>query len=127
MIGKVTEQVTGAERIRVLSEERRNALLRYRYLVSAGSRVVWVTGPKGGVTEPSPGWQRVTGPSRQEFRGDGWVDAVHLDDRAPAAEAWHRAPTEVPPRVTHTYRLRLATGRYRHFAVEAAPLPSGTR
>ncbi|MEU9350931.1 SpoIIE family protein phosphatase [Streptomyces griseoloalbus] len=125
VIGEVTEQVTGAERIRVLSEERRRALLRYRSLVSAGSQVVWVTGPKGGVTEPSPGWQRVTGQSWPEFRGDGWIDAVHPDDRAPVAEAWHRALTEVPPRFTHTYRLRLATGGYRHFAVEAAPVRDG--
>ncbi|KOV24700.1 PAS domain-containing protein, partial [Streptomyces sp. XY152] len=37
VIVEVTEQVTGAERIRVLSEERRRALQRYRSLVDAGS------------------------------------------------------------------------------------------
>ncbi|MFE2276802.1 PAS domain-containing protein [Streptomyces sp. NPDC059454] len=51
---EVTEQVTAAQRIRVLSEERRRALQRYRSLVNAASQIVWVTGPKGGVTEPSP-------------------------------------------------------------------------
>ncbi|MFC7988295.1 SpoIIE family protein phosphatase [Streptomyces pilosus] len=122
---EVTEQVTAAKRIRVLSEERRRALQRYRSLVNAGSQIVWVTGPKGGVTEPSPGWERVTGQSWEEFRGDGWIDALHPDDRAPAVESWHRAVTEPTPRWTHTYRLRLATGGYRHFAVDAAPVRDG--
>lgn len=125
VIVEVTEQVTAAERIRVLSEERRRALQRYRSLVNAGSQVVWVTGPKGGVTEPSPGWQRVTGQSWEEFRGDGWIDAVHPDDRAAAVEAWQRALDEQAPRWTHAYRLRLATGGYRHFAVDAAPVRDG--
>ncbi|MFF9485273.1 SpoIIE family protein phosphatase [Streptomyces sp. NPDC014676] len=125
VIVEVTEQVTSEERIRVLSEERRRALQRYRSLVNAGSQMVWVTGPKGGVTEPSPGWQRVTGQSWEEFRGDGWIDAVHPDDRAAAVESWQRALEEQTPRWTHTYRLRLATGGYRHFAVDAAPVRDG--
>ncbi|MEU3197744.1 PAS domain-containing protein [Streptomyces sp. NPDC006996] len=110
VIVEVTEQVTAAERIRVLSEERRRALERYRSLVDAGSQMVWVTGPKGGVTEPSPGWQRVTGQSWEEFRGDGWTDALHPDDRAATVESWQRALDEQVPRWTHTYRLRLTTG-----------------
>lgn len=125
VIVEVTEQVTAAERIRVLSEERRRALQRYQSLVNAGSQVVWVTGPKGGVTEPSPGWQRVTGQSWEEFRGDGWIDAVHPDDRAAAVESWQRALVQRTPRWTHTYRLRLAVGGYRHFAVDAAPVRDG--
>ncbi|CAL9615927.1 hypothetical protein SUDANB15_05712 [Streptomyces sp. enrichment culture] len=125
VIVEVTEEVTAAERIRVLSEERRRALLRYRSLVNAGSQMVWVTAPGGGVTEPSPGWQRVTGQSWEEFRGDGWIDAVHPDDRAAIVEEWRRALDEVKPLFTHTYRLRLATGGYRHFAVNAAPVRDG--
>ncbi|WPP33859.1 SpoIIE family protein phosphatase [Streptomyces sp. CL7] len=125
VVVETTEQVTAARRIRVLSEERRRALLRYRSLVRAGSEMVWVTGPEGGVTEPSPGWQRVTGQSWEEFRGDGWIDAVHPGDRAAVIEGWSRALREVQPRFTHAYRLRLASGGYRHFAVDAAPVRDG--
>ncbi|WP_427767156.1 PAS domain-containing protein [Streptomyces sp. DSM 41931] len=127
VVVETTEQVTAARRIRVLSEERRRALLRYRSLVRAGSEMVWVTGPEGGVTEPSPGWQRVTGQSWEEFRGDGWIDAIHPDDRAAVVERWSRALREVQPRFTHAYRLRLATGGYRHFGVDAAPVRDGDR
>ncbi|MGW4024762.1 SpoIIE family protein phosphatase [Streptomyces sp. NPDC005009] len=125
VIVEVTEQVTSEERIRVLSEERRRALQRYRSLVNATSQIVWVTGPMGGVTEPSPGWQRVTGQSWEEFRGDGWIDALHPDDRAATVESWQRALDEQAPRWTHTYRLRLAADGYRHFAVDAAPVRDG--
>ncbi|GGX14513.1 hypothetical protein GCM10010297_39780 [Streptomyces malachitofuscus] len=125
VIVEVTGQVTAAERIHVLSEERRRALQRYRSLVNAGSQIVWVTSPKGAVTEPSPGWTRVTGQSWEEFRDDGWTDAVHPDDRAAAVESWHRAVTEQASRWTHTYRLRQATGGYRHFDVDAAPVRDG--
>lgn len=125
VVVEVTEQVTAAQRIRVLSEERRRALQRYRSLVSAGSQIVWVTNAKGAVTEPSPGWSRVTGQSWEEFRGDGWIDAVHPDDRADLVESWHRAVTEQVPRWTGTYRLRQASGGYRHFAVDAAPVRNG--
>ncbi|BFO16476.1 hypothetical protein SHKM778_28640 [Streptomyces sp. KM77-8] len=97
VIVEVTEQVTGEERIRVLSEERRRALRRYRSLVNAGSQIVWVTNPEGAVTEPSPGWTRVTGQSWEEFRDDGWADAIHPDDRAAAYASWHRAVAERAP------------------------------
>ncbi|MFI9472325.1 SpoIIE family protein phosphatase [Streptomyces sp. NPDC052492] len=125
VVVETTEQVTAARRIRVLSEERRRALLRYRSLVRAGSEMVWVTGPQGGVTEPSPGWERVTGQSWEEFKGDGWIAAVHPDDRAAVTERWGRALREMQPHFTHTYRLRLAAGGYRHFAVDAAPVRDG--
>ncbi|MFF9219796.1 SpoIIE family protein phosphatase [Streptomyces viridosporus] len=122
VIVEVTDQVTVAKRIRVLSEERRRAMLRYRSLVRAGSEMVWVTDPAGRIIEPSPGWQRVTGQSWEEFRGDGWIDAVHPDERAAVLETWGRALKEARPLFAQTYRLRLAEGGYRHFAVNAAPV-----
>lgn len=125
VIVEVTAQVTAAERIRVLAEERRRALQRYRSLVNAGTQMVWVADAKGRITEPSPGWERVTGQTWEEFRGEGWRNAVHPDDRAASVEAWRRATTEQVPRWIHTYRLRLAAGGYRHFVVDAAPVRDG--
>ncbi|MEV6122207.1 SpoIIE family protein phosphatase [Streptomyces sp. NPDC052077] len=122
---EVSEQVEAAQNIRVLAEQRRRALLRYGSLVNAGSQMVWVTGPMGGMSEPSPGWQRVTGQTWEQLRGDGWIDAVHPDDRAAIITAWGRAMAEVPATFTHVYRLRLAGGGYRHFAIYATPVRDG--
>ncbi|RJL30121.1 SpoIIE family protein phosphatase [Bailinhaonella thermotolerans] len=124
MVADVTEQVTAAQRIRDTSEERRRILRRFQSLVRVSAQIVWVTGPMGGVTEPSPGWERVTGQSWEEFRGEGWQAVVHPEDRPGVVESWQRALREVRP--WHcVYRLRTVSGEYRHFEVNAAPVVEG--
>ncbi|MFF3286074.1 SpoIIE family protein phosphatase [Streptomyces sp. NPDC003023] len=122
---EVTDQVTAAERIRVLSEERRRALLRYASLVTAGSQVIWVMAAQGGVIERSPGWEQVTGQRWEEYRGDGWAEVIHPADRERVVRDWYRALAEVPPRFTTSYRVCTVDGSYRHVAVEAAPVIDG--
>ncbi|WP_049563966.1 SpoIIE family protein phosphatase [Nonomuraea sp. SBT364] len=119
---EVTDQVSAARRIQLIADERSRILRRYESLVRVSAQIVWVTGPRGGVNEHSPGWERVTGQSWEEFRGDGWLQAVHPDDRAPVAESWSRALERVPDRWEHIYRLRSAGGGYRHFEVSAVPI-----
>ncbi|SEG84208.1 PAS domain S-box-containing protein [Actinacidiphila yanglinensis] len=122
VILEVTEQVSAAERDRVLSEEWRRAFLRYSSLVSATSQVIWAMSPRGGVIERSPGWEQMTGQRWEEYRGDGWTDALHPDDRGPVVRDWYAALAEVPPVFTTSYRVRTVDGSYRHVAVEAAPV-----
>ncbi|MEV4185213.1 SpoIIE family protein phosphatase [Streptosporangium canum] len=120
-----TEQVSAAKRIQALSEERRRLLQRYQKLGSVGAEMVWVTAADGSVIEPSPGWERVTGQSWEEFKGEGWLEAVHPDDREPTAESWSRAAREVPHLWEHIHRIRLVDGTYRHFSVRAVPVLEG--
>ncbi|OUC90289.1 SpoIIE family protein phosphatase [Streptosporangium minutum] len=122
---EVTEQVSAAQRIQALSEERRRLLQRYQKLGSVGAEMVWVTAADGSVIEPSPGWERVTGQSWEAFKGDGWLDAIHPDDREPTAESWSRAAREVPHLWEHIHRIRLVDGTYRHFSVRAVPVLEG--
>ncbi|MFJ4274329.1 SpoIIE family protein phosphatase [Streptomyces coelicoflavus] len=121
----VTEQLTATEQIRTVSEVRRRALLRYASLVTAGSQVIWVMAPHGGVVERSPGWERMTGQSWEEYRGDGWAEVIHPEDRETVVRDWYRALAEVPHRFTVSYRVRTVDGSYRHVAVEAAPVIDG--
>ncbi|MFF0537933.1 SpoIIE family protein phosphatase [Streptomyces coelicoflavus] len=123
---KMTEQMTEAERIRIVAEERRRALLRYAGLVTAaGSQVIWVMAPRGGVVERSPGWEQMTGQRWEEYRGDGWAEVIHPDDREPVLRDWYRALAEVPPRFTVSYRVRTVDGSFRRVSVEAAPVIDG--
>ncbi|MGV9773680.1 SpoIIE family protein phosphatase [Streptosporangium sp. NPDC003464] len=122
---EVTEQVTAARRIKALAEERGRLLQRYRKLGSVGAEMVWVTAPDGSVIEPSPGWEKVTGQSWEEFREEGWLEAVHPDDREPTVQSWSRAAREVPPLWEHVHRIRRADGTYRHFNVRAVPVLEG--
>ncbi|MGW0484609.1 SpoIIE family protein phosphatase [Nonomuraea sp. NPDC003214] len=124
---EVTDQVGSAREIQHIADERRRILRRYESLVRVSAQIIWVTGPQGGVSEPSPGWERVTGQPWEEFRGEGWLHALHPDDRAEAAQSWQRALERVPDRWEHTYRLRTTEGGYRHFQVRAVPIKQDGR
>jgi PAS domain S-box-containing protein len=120
----VTEQVTAARRADDMAETRRRALRRFQSLVQITAEIVWVTGPRGGPLEPSPGWERVTGQTWEEFRGRGWIRAVHPDDREPTVRSWQEALRRSRP-WRHLYRLRTREGEYRRFEVNAAPVYEG--
>ncbi|GAA5079404.1 PAS domain S-box-containing protein [Thermocatellispora tengchongensis] len=122
---EVTEQVTATQRINEMSEERRRALQRFESLVRVGAQIVWVTDPHGGIIEASDSWEKVTGQTWEEFRGDGWLEAVHPDDREEAMASWKRAVAGPASLWEHTHRLRTADGTYRHFRVRAVPVREG--
>lgn len=63
---------------------------RLRALAEAGALVLWRADPAGGWTE-APGWAGLTGQASPAFRGDGWIEMVHPDDRAPTLAEWGRA------------------------------------
>ncbi|GAA3512333.1 PAS domain S-box-containing protein [Streptosporangium album] len=122
---EVTEQVTAARQIQSLAENQRRLLQRYQKLGSVGVQMFWVADAEGGFIEPSPSWERMTGQSWEEFRGDGWLNALHHCDREPTARAWKEALEQVVPLWEHAYRLRLADGSYRHFGIRAVPVLEG--
>ena len=64
---------------------------RFRALIEASAQMVWITGPDGRVTEDSPSWRAYTGQSAEEWRGHGWLEAVHPDDQDAARKAWAEA------------------------------------
>ncbi len=101
----VTE-ARSADRLRRIGEDR------FRALVAASAQIVWVTQPDGTVAADSPSWRGFTGQTYEQWRGDGWLDAVHPDDRDRAAEAWARATRE---RIVYDveYRLRRRDGVHR--------------
>ena len=54
--------------------------------------LVWRAERSGAWVWASPQWQAFTGQSEADYVGDGWLDAVHPDDREAAQTAWHLAP-----------------------------------
>ncbi|MUN38342.1 SpoIIE family protein phosphatase [Actinomadura litoris] len=117
----VTERVTADRQARWAAEAQRRMLRRFQSLVRVSAEIVWVTGPEGTPIEPSPGWERVTGQTWEEFRGMGWVRALHPDDQEPTVRSWAESRRFSRP-WRHVYRLRTPKGEYRHFEVNAAPV-----
>ena len=94
---------------------------RFRSLVLATSSVIWTTDAQGRVNEPSESWSGFTGQSFEEFRGSGWLNAVHPDDREHAKAVWEEA---VRGRRLYEveYRLRYRDGSYRNVTARGAPV-----
>jgi PAS domain S-box-containing protein len=94
---------------------------RFRSLVTASAQAVWVTLPDGDVVEDSPSWRAFTGQTYEEWVGQGWLDAVHPEDREAAARAWREA---VARRSLYEveYRLRRPDGSYTPTRVRGVPV-----
>src|SRR5580692_9468409 len=110
----VTDRQNSQEAVR-RSEER------YRSLVQAGAQVVWVTTPTGQIAEDSPEWRWITGQSLDEYLGNGWLDAIHPEDRERVEREW-RECVRAGKVFDSRYRVRTKTGSYRHYDVRAVPI-----
>ena len=94
---------------------------RYRSLVQAGNQVVWVTNPAGEVAEDSPEWRWITGQSVEDYLADGWLAAIHPNDRDRIERDWRDCITTGTV-FDGSYRVRTKTGSYRHYDVRAVPI-----
>lgn len=110
----ITEKMEAENALRIREE-------RFRSLVSATSQIVWSNTPDGRVDEDSPSWRAFTGQTYEEWRGFGWLDAVHPDDRATTKAAW-LACVATKTLFEARYRLRRADGHYRWTDVRGVPI-----
>jgi PAS domain S-box-containing protein len=93
---------------------------RYQALVAATAQIVWTTSPAG-VVDDMPAWCAYTGQSVEQVRGWGWLDALHPEDRAPAARLWAAAVATRSVCETE-YRVRRHDGASRSFLVRGVPV-----
>lgn len=94
---------------------------RYRSLIAATAQLVWTTDAQGNVVEDLPTWRAFTGQSEEEIKGQGWIDALHPDDRAHSAAIWAHA-VQTRSYYATEYRVRRQDGEYCHFMVRGVPI-----
>src|SRR5215469_4559483 len=94
---------------------------RYRSLVAATAQLVWTTDAQGNVIEDLPTWRAFTGQTEEEIKGQGWINALHPNDRAPVADVWAHA-VQTRSYYATEYRLRRHDGAYCHFMVRGVPI-----
>ena len=73
---------------------------RLQALAANTSTLVWFTAPDGSVTQQNPSWSAFTGQAMEDYRGWGWMKAVHPDDRMGLEDAW-RAATQAKTAFDH--------------------------
>ena len=131
----VTEQVSARARSEALARERmaladeldaeRRRLEvgeeRFRSIVETHADIVWVSDWNGHMRHAVPGWCALTGQTPGEMLGLGWVDAIHPDDLARAAQVWSDAIGQ-RRRFETEFRVRKASGGWATVASRGIPL-----
>jgi PAS domain S-box-containing protein len=93
---------------------------RLETVLGAIPGMVWQSDPESGRSFLSPSWLAVTGLDQEDAVGDGWLDAVHEDDRDRCCSA-HRLAVIAHEPYEVRYRLRNADGTFRWVNDRAAP------
>jgi PAS domain S-box-containing protein len=117
-----TDRVPPARLVQLVHERSGSgsAEERYRALILASRSAVWRARADGWVVE-AWGWSNVFGDDIADYLGQGWLDALHPDDRAPSAARW--AATIASGKSTaFDYRVRQTDGSYRWAISRAAPI-----
>jgi two-component system CheB/CheR fusion protein len=99
----------------------RNSEENFRALVTTSAQMVWTTAADGNVTEDSPSWRTFTGQSFEQFRGSGWADAIHPDDREATLKRWRSSIAAETP-FDAEFRLRKSNDGWRRTHARAVPL-----
>ena len=116
--GMVVTDVT----VRKRAERRlRDNEERFRTVVDNSAAIVWIMPADGRFDTPQPRWTAFTGQPFEQLQGDGWLEAVHPDDRERTKLTWadtvaagHDAAFE--------HRLRRTDGEWREMEVRAVPV-----
>ena len=117
----IDDRIQAEQSQRAEAEALRDSDRRFRQLVEAIACVVWILPPSGRFEAEQPDWQAYTGQTFDEYEGDGWIGAVHPDDRAHAAAAW-AASREAGGTYEVEYRLRRADGAWIPTIARGIPL-----
>lgn len=111
----------------VIEDALRRNERRYRSLVLATAQVTWRGEANGEIAEEQPTWEAFTGQTFAQYRGWGWMEAIHPDDRAMLSERWRKAVAREsrPPNDRYyeiEYRVRRRDGAYRNFITRTVPV-----
>ena len=93
---------------------------RFRALAEAGALAIWRSDADGGMLE-GRGWSALTGQTKAEIHGSGWLAAVHPEDRAATVAAWSAARAAGQPAAVE-FRVRPAAGGWRWVRGRGVPV-----
>ena len=113
--------VWGSTSLYVHEAALRDSEQRFRTFVVTVAQVVWAADASGHVTADVHGWCRFTGQTPEQMQGEGWLDAVHPDDREATRADWREAVAQGRP-FFREFRLRAADGGYIFTSGRATPV-----
>ncbi len=121
--GSANKEVSLQQAVAALTESE----TRHQDAAGITSQTLWTINAQGREVEDAPSWRAYTGQTYEEWKGKGWLNAIHPEDRAYVREHWRQSVRNEIPLDT-TFRLRHMSGSWRWMVVCAVPLrdPEGT-
>jgi PAS domain S-box-containing protein len=92
----------------------------YRNAVELSPQVPWTADRNGMILDTSLRWETLTGITKEESLGKGWIRALHPDDRQSTLRAWERA-LRTGEHLDIQYRIRCRDCEWRWMRARAAP------
>ncbi len=102
-------------------EALRESQLRYSTMAEAVPEVLFTAQADGACDYVSRRFSQYTGRALPDYLGDGWLAALHPDDRERTGALWERSVRTGQP-FEIEYRFRRADGAYRWFRARATPM-----
>ena len=98
---------------------------RYRVLVRSVARMEWRTDQRGR-PQFNSAWTAITGQAETDAANEGWLNAVHPDDRHRTIRLWREAH-DLQATFSASFRLARVSGQYDWFHVRAVPMMRNDR
>lgn len=99
----------------------RDSEARFRAVANLVPDLLWSNDPVGVTDWYNQRWLEYTGQTLENATADGWLAAVHPEERAHAFHSFQQAFAQGEP-LRQEQRIGSATGEYRWFLVQASPL-----
>jgi PAS domain S-box-containing protein len=91
----------------------------YRHTVELNPQVPWTADPDGMILDTSQRWETLTGLTKEESLGKGWLRALHPQDLQPTLRSWTESLRTGEP-LDIQYRIRKAKSDWRWMRVRAS-------
>jgi two-component system sensor histidine kinase UhpB len=98
-----------------------DAEARYRTLVEAMGKKVWVVNPNGETADDIGFWEETTGQNPGTIKAWEWLSVLHPDDVEEVERKWRETIRE-RSLFEMEYRIRVVSGEYRRIHVRGVPL-----
>jgi PAS domain S-box-containing protein len=86
-------------------DARRESEQHFRHMIEIVPQIPWIIDAEGRALDVSQRWLEISGMTGEQWRGFGWLEALHPDDRQPTMDAMARAFESKEP-IDVVYRVR---------------------
>ncbi|WP_263351846.1 sensor domain-containing phosphodiesterase [Acidicapsa acidisoli] len=105
--------------LRQSEKARRETEEHFRHMLELLPQIPWIIDAEGRALDVSQRWLDITGMTDDQWRGFGWLDALHPDDLEPTLEIM-RASLQTGHPIDLEYRVRRPGGEWKRLRARGA-------